>query len=798
MAIANRIQSNFAGGEVSRKVSSRLDIDVYHRSVMKCQNFIPQFQGGVEYRPGFSFLGNAGLVSAPSVLIPFVYRDTQGYQVEMWVDGSDDLNFRIWKDDGALVYTAVDLGWVIADGTATSDSALIGFPVAVGNDPDVHSDTGAVDGNDVTMKITGTFTIAQLQAIQFTQNGDALILTSRDNFTIQVWRGSTSETAWAANEAKSGTPAEFHSFTFDFTIADIPDFIAALEFPEAVAFNEGRLYFGRDDLLYGSKAIVDGVDGYVSFTVATPGSPIASDAFMFAISVSPNSIDLIHWLTSTQRGFFAGMENVISPIIGDTASTPISATSIRVPGGDNQGCYTALPATSGNDVIYIAKGQRKLHAFKYDLLQDTERSYDLSLLADHLGSNFKKIVFQRGYPDIVWVLKTDGTLYGCVYLNAENINGWFTIQTSYTNVSDISVSPSTNGQDRLWIVVSRTIFTGPTTSSTEYHIEQLEINEGFITLDDLFTDDKDEDERRWKNALYEQQRATAHMDGMVEYNGFEVTESAGHYLHLNVGISGDIESAVCTADGTLGTLLTLTSSPLNGNVGEILDLKADTAGLGEGRFEITSYSGAIGVSDVSILKAIADKTFDSVNQWYLIPPGEWAITVSNVSALTSSDTLHHLRTADEPLIEMVADGGSLGKKQMNVVGGSYVIELGDDVHASIVFAGENMIGFIRTMNLDIGGVSGTAYSKVKTINKVGVGMLDTLGVSFGSDSYDVQAIPDRVGDDISDRPGPLFSGIQDVQFNDGRSEEKNLIIMQMLPLPCTVVGLDIEQDTSDE
>jgi len=797
MAIANRIQSNFAGGEVSRKVSSRLDIDVYYRSLMKCQNFIPQFQGGVEYRPGTSFLGNAGLVSAPSVLIPFVYRDTQGYQIELWVDTNDDLNFRFWKDDGVLQYTGSEQGWVINDaaGLGTTDSELIGFAGGVGKDPDFTTNTVATSG-DVTMILTGTFTIEELQSIQFTQNGDALILTSRDNFLIQLWRGSTSETAWAVNEAKSGTAA-FHSFTFEFTTPDITDFVTDLEFPEAVAFNEGRLWFGRDDILYGSKAIVDGVDGYVSFTIAASPTIAASDAVMFAISVSPNSIDLIHWLTSTQKGFFVGMENVISPIIGSTATAPISATSIRVPGGDNQGCYAALPATTGSDVIYIAKGQRKLQAFKYDLLQDTERSYDLTLLADHLGFNFKKIVFQRGYPDIVWVLKTDGTLYGCVYLNAENINGWFTFQTSHLNVFDISVSPSTNGQDRLWVVVSRTIFTAADTFSTEYHIEQLEINERFVTLDDFFTDNEGEDERRWKNALYEQQRAKAHMDGMVVYNGFGETEEAGHYLHLYT-IGGIIEGCFVSTAGTTGSKLVTTASPLDGNTGHILDLRADTAGLGEGRFEITGYLGVLGNASVDILKEIADKTHDDVEDWYLIQPGDWAITVSEVTAATSSATLHHLRTANAAMVEVVADGGSLGQKEIEIDGGNYVIDLGDEVEVSIVHAGELMIGFIRTMNLDVGGVRGTAYSKVKAINKVGVGMLDTMGVSFGSDSYDVQTIPDRVGYDISDRPGPLFSGIQDVQFNDGRSIEKNLIVMQKLPLPCTVVGLDVEQDTSDE
>lgn len=793
MGIANRLQSNFAGGEVSRKVSSRLDIEVYYRSLMKCQNFIPQFQGGVEYRPGFSFLGNAGLVTSPSVLIPFVYRDTQAYQLELWVDGSDDLNIRFWKDDGALQYTGSSQGWVINDGTANNDSARIGFAETVGQDPDDTTATGATSG-DVTMVIAGTYTIEMLKSIQFAQNGDAIVMTSRDNFLIQFWRGSSSETAWAFNDSKVDVTAAFASFTFLFT--NITDFITSGEtYPEAVAFNEGRLWYGRDDILYGSKAVVDGVDGYVSFTAAA--TIIATDAVEFSVSVSPSSIDLVHWLTSTQKGFFVGMENVISPITGDTASTPISATSIRVPGGDNQGCYASLPVASGSDILYIAKGQKKLHAFKYDILQDDLRSYDLTLLADHIGNNFAKIVFQRGTPDIVWVLKTDGKLFGCVYLNAENINGWFTVQVSHLNVFDISTSPTTNGADRLWAVVSRTIFTGASTSGTEYHVEQLELPNIFPVFDDFYTDENGENTRQWKNALYEQQRLAAHMDGMVMYNGFAETLTPGYYLHLVV-TGGVITHAFVSGDGTFGTLLTFTTSPLNGNVGHILDLRADSDGLGEGRFEILTYSGVVGTSSVGILKALADKDFDSVNDWYLIAPGDWAVTVSEVSALTSSSTLHHLRTAHAAMVEVVADGGSIGQKELEIDGGSYVVDLGDDVEASIVHVGEHMTGFLRTTNLDIGGVTGTAYSKVKSINRIGVGLLDTLGVALGSNPYDVERIPDRMGSDITDRPGPLFSGIRDIRISDGRTELKSVVVIQMTPLPCTIVGIDVEQDTSDE
>ena len=50
----------------------------------------------------------------------------------------------------------------------------------------------------------------------------------------------------------------------------------------------------------------------------------------------------------------------------------------------------------------------------------------------------------------------------------------------------------------------------------------------------------------------------------------------------------------------------------------------------------------------------------------------------------------------------------------------------------------------------------------------------------------------------TNRPSPLFSGIDEVKFEDGWDREKNVYIEQISPLPCEVQFLDIHANTTNE
>ena len=153
MPFGSRIQTNFARGEVAPDVKSRGDIEVFQAALLLCRNFIPKFQGPVKYAPGSTWI-TAASVATGSILIPFVYRDTQAYHLELFVDSNFDLKIRILNDDGVVLFSKGNVGWIRNDDGDESDSELIGFPGGVGNNPAnmalATSDAGTVCTFDFT------------------------------------------------------------------------------------------------------------------------------------------------------------------------------------------------------------------------------------------------------------------------------------------------------------------------------------------------------------------------------------------------------------------------------------------------------------------------------------------------------------------------------------------------------------------------------------------------------------------------------------------------------------------------
>lgn len=862
MPFQNRMQTNFAKGEIDPKVQSRPELPISKAALKQCRNWIPQFQGGISYAPGTTFITPASVTSGAR-LIPFVYRDTQAFQFELFVDGNDDLNIRIIEDDGVLLYSAGNLGWEINTAApGTTDSELIGFPVGIGNDPSFF--TAGLSGAEVIITITGTFDAADLEKIRYAQSGAAMVIVSEGKFCIQIWRGGNSETAWAANIAsvisssfvainsiadngngyakyatgaahglvvddiaiikntdndnnmddaqkvtavadathfttgqeflatstgdvrKGGT---FHDFVFCFE--EITDFLTlATDISKEAKFNEGRLYFVLDDKMYGSRSVADGQDMYVNFTQSI--TPIATDAIEFTVSISSDKVDLFKWLKVSNKTFYAGMENLIATITGEAFDDPIAGDSIRMRSSEDRGSSDVPPIEDGKDIIFVGSTGKKVNSFTFDLAQDSERSNDLSLLNEHMfTSTVKRLAFQRGSPDIVWVLLEDGNLIGFIFNSNENITGWFRyIDGQGALYSDISVSPKSNGVDRVWTLVARS----DGSTGSEDQIEQLEIDTQFFRIEDFYTGSskakKAEDLRRWKNATFEQQKHAAHMHSMIFADVFATTLTADHYLHFNLAL----DEVFVSSDGTSANKITGGSSPLDGEDGNNVVIKATTAGLGEGIYEINNYVSGTGVSEATNKKTLADFDFDTGESSFIIPPGFWGISFTSIS----SASLQRYFDSTGADIDILLDGGFVEGKDIVLDTGVYTVDL-DGLVGTVIYFGYRYLGVIETLNIDMGGVFGTAFSKLKNIDDVRVDFLDSINIKYGVDPYNLKSIDFRGGSDITDRPPPLSTGTKQLSNPlGGWDNNKNLFLIQDIPVPCTVTGIDISGDPSDE
>ncbi|QNQ09248.1 hypothetical protein [Sphingomonas alpina] len=80
MARVTPVQTNFNGGEISRRLHSRFDLNLYDIGLAELAGWVPLPEGGIDATPGFIYVEMA---AGPCRLMPFDYNATQGYVLEM-------------------------------------------------------------------------------------------------------------------------------------------------------------------------------------------------------------------------------------------------------------------------------------------------------------------------------------------------------------------------------------------------------------------------------------------------------------------------------------------------------------------------------------------------------------------------------------------------------------------------------------------------------------------------------------------------------------------------------------------
>ena len=153
MPKAQLITTNFTAGVFSPRLRGRVDLEKYSSSMQDGSNVVCLKQGGIKARPSLDFLGSIRDEAAQARLIPFVYSNTTSYTLEF---GALFIRFR---KNGTLL------------------EASPGTPY----------------------ELVTPFTVAELDALDYVQAGDTLILAHPAHPLIRIRRFG--DTSWALDEA---------------------------------------------------------------------------------------------------------------------------------------------------------------------------------------------------------------------------------------------------------------------------------------------------------------------------------------------------------------------------------------------------------------------------------------------------------------------------------------------------------------------------------------------------------------------------------------------------------------------
>jgi len=244
--------------------------------------------------------------------------------------------------------------------------------------------------------------------------------------------------------------------------------------PTAIAFHEGRLYYG------GNTNWPQTI--WASVTGDWPNMEVGSletDALSYLL---PGQ-NPIRWMLSQDTLLVSstGGTGVLTGIAENESISPVNPPQYKR--------YTRFGGSlvpgvlAGDTVLYVERDTRTVRSFVYDFGRDSYASPDLTILSEHItDSGIKETGYQASPDSIYWCVREDGDVAALVYEEDNEVIGWSHIVTD-GDFESVAVIPS-NEEDEVWFVVNRTI-----DSETRRSIEQLQTYDwGTDQVDAFFVD----------------------------------------------------------------------------------------------------------------------------------------------------------------------------------------------------------------------------------------------------------------------------------------------------------------------
>lgn len=590
-----------------------------------------------------------------------------------------------------------------------------------------------------------------LSLLAVAQNADTLYIVHPDYRPRKLTR--TDDTTWALVEV-TGT--------------DFP-FISDDNYPRAVAFAQGRLWYGGTnnavDAIWGSKGPEsDGTPNYDVFTTGVGNT----DAIKYFLAPPSGKVNAIEWINANNKFLLVGTYGGVSKVNGGSDESAITPTQINVREITTFGCINSPAESLGSSMYYIQRNRSKVREIKYYITEDAYVADDKNLVSTEItGPGIGEIIYSQGNPDIIWARRIDGVLLGMTTNRSEGINGWHRHPIGGNGVVESLVAiPRAGDPDQLYISVKRTI-----NGSEVRYVERLSDEVKMPLEIDFFTglDNKEADKERWFNAIYQKQLEYKFLDSHITYDGSSFATGA-----ITISEPDVIGYVTLTAGAGL--------SFDTAWVGRQIWGKYDSTGVGGGRYEIISVESTSSLTAKSLFPA--DSSALASGEWYL-----------------TTDTFEGLEHLEGELLGVCAGGQT--HEDETVSGG----EISLDSQYPVVHAGLKYTGVFQSLDLELGASQAGAKSSMgvpKRVTAFDIKFLNSLGASVGTNLYKLALILYADTEQRLGMPPRPFSGVKNVPIIDGFNNggvddiEKNLFIVQQEPQPCYVQVINAKVTALDD
>lgn len=483
-------QQNFNGGEWSPLMLGRTQLDRYKNALALCRNWIPMAQGPLQRRPGFQYVA-ATKNNGAARLVRFEFSVTQAYILEFGAN-----YIRFYTLGGQLLnggnpyevtttYAANEI-WGLGF-TQSADTLFIFHPnhapallVRLGATNWTLSNQVELDGpylpqnttsttltasattGSVTITASSTTGINNNTGFQSNDVGRMLRILVGANWGWATITGYTSTTVVTASVA-TAAPLGGTTATANWRLGA---WGGSNGYPAVGVFHEDRLYMS------GCPALPMRVDGsnssdYGNFAPSNLDGTVPANKAV-SLNLNANEQNVVRWLQSDEKGLLVGTAGGEWLIRSTSTLDPISPTNVNAKQSSRYGSAALQSLKVGRNTLFIQRDGRKLREMSFLFQIDGFQAIDISLMAEHLTKGgVVQMALQKTPQQIIWMVRSDGTLISITYEKEQDINGWAqhviggfsdSGQSVQAIVESVECIPSSDAtRDDVWVVVNRYI-----------------------------------------------------------------------------------------------------------------------------------------------------------------------------------------------------------------------------------------------------------------------------------------------------------------------------------------------------
>jgi hypothetical protein len=219
--------------------------------------------------------------------------------------------------------------------------------------------------------------------------------------------------------------------------------------PSALAFYEGRLWFAGNNKIWGSET-----DFYESMDRSVEGGSAAIQR-----TVGFGSTEEIFWLAPSAR-LVAGNALAEIDIKSTSFGEVLTDLNTNLKSGSNLGCADIAPISSDQEVLFVQRGGDKLIGIDFSIQSEKHAVEQFNMLNPGiLSPGVVRMAIARNPETRVYLVMSDGTMRVLLRDKVEDVLGWSRLTLQYhdgaaiasENVTDVAVLPSSSGEDRVYV-----------------------------------------------------------------------------------------------------------------------------------------------------------------------------------------------------------------------------------------------------------------------------------------------------------------------------------------------------------